>query len=112
MRSWRTAGFVWWGWKTPQAAWCWLINRQRQLGWEACFRGKSPQSVPAGSFVIEGLKAGTYRVEWMDPWDGSWLHDQAGQTTAVGTRIAVQYPRFVRDLACRIIHAEKLPRKP
>jgi hypothetical protein len=99
------------GLKTPRAAWCWLINREATwVG--SLLQGKSPQPVSAGKFVIEGLNAGTYHVEWMDPWDGSWLRDQVGKTTTVGTRLSVQYPRFVRDLACRVIQEEKLPRRP
>jgi hypothetical protein len=65
-------------------------------------KGISPELLPPGEFLLEGLIPGNYRVEWWDPWEGKVLGAEAGVIKTTEGKLRVKYPPFRSDLACQI----------
>ncbi len=88
--------------RTESTAWCWLINRGAT--WVGSLAlGREPKPVPPGDFLIPDFRVSRCRLEAFDSWEGKPLQlpGLTGETVSDGLRVT--YPRFVRDLALRVI---------
>jgi hypothetical protein len=78
----------------PRRAWFWV--------WDLRSRQTQPQPTPvAGARLsFEGLAAGAYRAEFLDPWTGQALPGRP--LTHAGGAANVELPTFTRDLAVKV----------
>lgn len=61
---------------------------------------KPPQPVSGETVRLEGMRNGTYRIQWWDTQRGGNL----GESAADGSNgmISIEIPEFVSDIACRV----------
>jgi len=82
---------------TTDRAWIWIRN---QVNTDANERlGIRPEALGGASAVLTGLGAGTYRLDFEDPWEGRAL--PSATATTDGARLLVRTPAFTRSLLCK-----------
>jgi len=65
-----------------------------------------PNEVKGATLSLEGLKAGTYRVQWWDTWAGKVKQREGASVKEGRLQLA---PPFLTDLACQIERTDQSP---
>ena len=69
--------------------------------WKIGVEGATPAEITGAAVSIEGLKAGSYRVQWWDTREGKVVKEESA--TAGGTALRLGIPSFSRDIACKVV---------
>jgi hypothetical protein len=80
-------------------AYLWLFDPQ--ASWSSVvIRRQTPSRIAGAEITVRDLAAGTYRVQWWDPWAGRIVQEKTVAPSASTLRLAV--PAFARDIAGKI----------
>jgi len=75
----------------PGAAW-----------WRIAMEGAQPAEVTGATLAIDGLRPGSYAVQWWDTREGK-VFKQESAKSAVGAALRLAVPQFSRDIACKVV---------
>jgi hypothetical protein len=85
-------------------AWLWLFDPRASFE-NVVLHGVDPPLLPAVRLTVQGLAARNYRVQWWDTRRGQVVAEQT--VTAGDGPLVLSAPPFARDLAVRILPAER-----
>jgi hypothetical protein len=85
-------------------AYLWLFDPEASFE-SVVIHGKNPERVPDVRFELSGLRDGDYRAQWWDTRTGEVVDHNIA--TVTGQRLQLTAPAFVRDLAVKIVPAER-----
>jgi len=77
----------------------WIQNKASN--WRNTFTGDSPEAVKKAYFDVYDIENGIYNIEWWDTHKGKVLFKVRTRSTDGTLRVRV--PKFLRDIACKII---------
>jgi hypothetical protein len=87
------------GYQGNDRAYFWLSDK-RATWWSQVIDNQQPPSVESAIIDIDGLRPGSYRIEWWDTNEGKTVQERQVKLTDGALRIDV--PSFSRDIACKI----------
>jgi hypothetical protein len=70
--------------------------------WRIAMEGAVPAEVKGATLTVEGLKAGSYTVQWWDTREGKVVKQDAAKAAA-GAALKIAVPPFSRDIACKVV---------
>jgi hypothetical protein len=88
------------GLQGDEGAYLWLSD-PGATWWKIGMEGATPAEITGAAVSIEGLKAGSYRVQWWDTREGKVVKEESA--TAGGTALRLGIPSFSRDIACKVV---------
>lgn len=90
-------------WQGPDGLWGWLFNPQATW-WNRVVEKKTVTPVQNDSLQCDGLKPGTYRVEWWDTQTGAVIGQQTVRLDPDDARLAL--PSYTHDLAFKLVRVD------
>ncbi|MBL7153726.1 MAG: DUF5060 domain-containing protein [Phycisphaerae bacterium] len=87
------------GYQGKDRAYFWVSN-PKTTWWNLVVEKREPAETGPAEIEIEGLRTGSYSIEWWDTWEGTVIRkDRVSLTTGA---LGITAPPFKQDIACKI----------